>query len=111
MKRILYSLLLIFCVSSLAFSADITFSGKVIDAQTKEPLPGATITIQDLKISAITDLNGVFSFKRIPDQGKFLIQISYLGYKYLNKTIDFSTTKSIVFEIVERTISNLPSRR
>lgn len=99
MKSIFYSLLLFFCATSLAYSADVTFTGKVIDAQTKEPLPGATITIQDLKISAITDINGTFSFKRIPEKGKFLVQVSYLGYKYLNKTIDFATTKNIIFEL------------
>jgi iron complex outermembrane receptor protein len=99
MKHLLYSLLLVFCTTSIVYSADITFTGKVVDAQTKEPLPGATITIQDLKISAVTDLNGIFSFKRIPNQGKFLMQVSYLGYKYINKTIDFATTKSTVFEL------------
>ncbi|MBD3750472.1 MAG: TonB-dependent receptor [Sphingobacteriales bacterium] len=99
MKRLLYCLIFVLTTLSYAYSADITFSGKVIDAQTKTPLPGATLTITDLKISTITDLNGNFSFNRIPDKGSFLIQVSYLGYKYLNKTINFATTKSMVFEL------------
>ena len=44
-------------------------------------------------------LNGKFSFNRIPDKGSFLVQVSYLGYKYLNKTIDFGIIKTIVFEL------------
>lgn len=84
-----------FCTSHI-FAADIIFSGKIIDAQTKEALPGASITIQDLKVSALADVNGNFKFSRIPENGKFLVQVSYLGYKYLNKTINFSTTSTIV---------------
>lgn len=99
MKRLFYCLIFVLTTISYAYSADITFSGKVIDAQTKQALPGATITIEDLKISAVTDLNGKFSFNRIPDKGSFLVQVSYLGYKYLNKTIDFGTTKTMVFEL------------
>ncbi|OAQ38525.1 energy transducer TonB [Pedobacter psychrophilus] len=99
MKRILYVLIGLFIGFSNAHAADIIFTGKVIDAKTKEPLPGATITIQDLKISAVADINGKFSFNRIPDKGKFLVQISYLGYKYQNQTIDFAITKNIIFEL------------
>jgi iron complex outermembrane receptor protein len=99
MKRILYVLIAVFIGFSNAHAADITFSGKVIDAQSNEPLPGATVTIQDLKISAQADINGKFSFNRIPDKGNFLVQISYIGYKYQNQTIDFATTKSITFSL------------
>ncbi|MBC7655444.1 MAG: TonB-dependent receptor [Oligoflexus sp.] len=99
MNRILYVLIVLLIGFSNAYSAVITFSGKVIDAQTKEPLPGATVTIQDLKISALADINGVFNFNRIPDKGKFLVQVSYLGYKYQNQTIDFATTKNITFAL------------
>ncbi len=99
MKRIIYSLTVMLFTFSLAHSADRLFTGKVIDAQTKSPLLGATITIQDLKTSAITDINGNFNFNRIPEKGIFLVQVSYLGYKYLNKKIDFSLVKNIVFEM------------
>ncbi|WP_017257123.1 TonB-dependent receptor [Pedobacter arcticus] len=103
MNRILYSLALFLCVSN-TYAADITFSGKIIDAQTKEVLPGANITIQDLRVSTISDMNGKFSLNRIPENGKFLVQVSYLGYKYLNKTIDFATTQSFVFELQQSRI-------
>jgi iron complex outermembrane receptor protein len=99
MKLIIYSLAFTLFSFSVAFSADRAFTGKVIDSQTKEPLPGATITITDLKTSAITDTQGNFSFSRIPEKGKFLVQISYLGYKYQNIVIDFSISKTHVFEL------------
>ncbi len=103
MNRIIYSLVLLLWASS-SYAADVIFSGRIIDAQTKEALPGASITIQDLKVSTVADINGKFTFNRIPETGKFLVQVSYLGYKYLNKTINFSTTQSFVFELEESRI-------
>lgn len=99
MNRILYSLTFVLFTISIAFSADRSFTGKVIDAQTKDPLTGATITILDLKTNANSDVNGNFNFNRIPDKGKFLVQVSYLGYKYQSKLIDFAQVKSIIFEM------------
>ena len=82
-----------------AFSANQSFDGKVIDAHTKLPLQGAAVAIHDLKTNAITDDNGYFNFNRMPDKGKFLVQVSYLGYKYQSKWIDFSNTRSVIFEM------------
>ena len=99
MRLISISLLFVFFTFFDAFSADQSFKGKVIDAQTKLPLPGAAVSIQDLKTNAITDFNGNFIFNRIPDKGKFLVQVSYLGYKYQSKWVDFTTTRTIIFEM------------
>ena len=99
MKQFFLSLSLVVFSFFTALSADITFTGKVIDAQTKNPLPGAAITIQDLKTSAVTDNEGNFVFSRIPAKGYFLVQVSYLGYKYQARNIDFSKTNSIIFEM------------
>lgn len=73
--------------------------GKVTDAQTKQALPGANITIPDLKVNALANVNGEFSFSHVPSKGKFLVQVSYLGYKYQNRTVDFSNSESLNFEL------------
>ncbi|MBC7744240.1 MAG: TonB-dependent receptor [Flavobacterium sp.] len=73
-----------------AFSSLRTVSGKVIDANTKEALAGATISIPDLRISSIADMNGEFTFRNVPAKGKFLIEVTYLGYKTLTRNIDLS---------------------
>ena len=99
MKQFFLSLSLIIFSFFTALSADIILTGKVIDAKTKNPLPGATITIQELKTSAVTDNDGNFVFNRIPAKGNFLVQVTYLGYKYQVRTIDFATTNAIIFEM------------
>jgi iron complex outermembrane receptor protein len=71
--------------------------GKITDAQTKTALPGATISIPDLRKSAVADQNGNFILKNAPVRGKFLIQISYIGYKTITQTIDFGKQDPMEF--------------
>ena len=57
-----------------------TISGRVIDAQTNEPLIGVSIYPEDTtNLGAITDLDGNFTMDNFPDGEK--VVISYIGYK------------------------------
>ena len=106
-KRIyFYMVVLLFTLSATTlFAAEtITFSGKVIDAKSKAGLPGASVSIPDLRISVITDANGEFSISSAPTRGRFLIQIRYIGYKTLTESVDFSKSASVVFEMEESVI-------
>ncbi|MGN7203367.1 TonB-dependent receptor [Pedobacter sp. SAFR-022] len=106
-KRIyFYMVVLLFTLSATTlFAAEtITFSGKVIDARSKAGLPGASVSIPDLRISVITDANGEFSISSAPTRGRFLIQIRYIGYKTLTESVDFSKSAAVVFEMEESVI-------
>lgn len=106
-KRIYFYMVVLLCMLStnpLLATETITFSGKVIDAATKAGLPGASVSIPDLRISVITDANGEFSISSAPTKGRFLIQIRYIGYKTLTETVDFSKSASVVFEMEESVI-------
>lgn len=54
-------------------------SGKVMDAQTGEPLPGANVLIKGTGIGASTDLDGRYSIENVPT-GADTIRVSYIGY-------------------------------
>lgn len=101
-----YIVVLLFSMSATSlFAAEtIEFNGKVIDAFTKESLPGANVSIPDLRISLITNADGGFFIKNAPTRGTFLIQVSYLGYKTLTQTVDFSKGAALVFELHESVI-------
>jgi iron complex outermembrane receptor protein len=98
MKSIILYLLLFLSVSS-ASAKLVSLEGKVIDGQTNESLPGALITIPDLKISVVTNSSGQFEFNNIPEKGKFLVEIRYIGYKTQIETIDFSLKTPLIFKL------------
>lgn len=98
MKPVILYLCLLFSYTSV-YAKLIPIEGKVIDGNTKESLPAAIVTIPDLKISVATDINGKFIFPEMPDKGKFLIEIRYVGYKTLIQIIDLSMKQDLVYEL------------
>jgi hypothetical protein len=56
----------------------ITFSGMIMDSQTKEPLPGAYITIPSAGRGTLSDAKGYFLLAVFPGD---TIVFSYLGFK------------------------------
>ena len=54
-------------VCSLGGHAQFNLSGKVLDAQTKEPLAGATVQCVEQNQNAIADVGGKFNFKNLFD--------------------------------------------
>nr|WP_294897020.1 TonB-dependent receptor [uncultured Pedobacter sp.] len=82
MKKILlfYVLLLLGSSSSLLYAQSSSVSGKITDKQTGEPLIGAAITVKGEKSSTLTDINGQFALKNLPNTGILTLNVSYLGY-------------------------------
>ena len=76
-KRILFWLLLAMC--SLHVTAQTQIKGRVIDGTLNEPLIGASIQVPGTTVGTVADLDGNFAFE-LPE-GKFLIQVSMIGYK------------------------------
>lgn len=62
--------------------------GEILDRETKEPLIGATVYVEEYKTGTATDLNGKFKVK-LPE-GKFTLTFSYIGYKSEQRNIQVS---------------------
>lgn len=99
MKSIILYLFIIFSSFS-ALAQQISLQGKVIDGQSKESLPGALITIPDLKLSVVSDNSGQFVFNNIPEKGKFLVEVKYIGFKTLILRHDFSSRTTLILELL-----------
>jgi len=99
MKFKLVSLVLLISICQYTYASILAVTGRVIDATTKTTLPGATVSIPDLKITAITDINGQFTFKSLPARGKLLIQVQYVGYKTVSQLVDLSANNPLVFAL------------
>ncbi len=85
-------------IASVSFAQN-TFKAKVIDAENKQSLFAATISIDSLQLGASTDTAGFITIKNIPD-GKFQIHFRYIGYEELKKNIQFPLANpNQIFEI------------
>ncbi len=61
-------------------------SGKIIDKQSGEALPGANVTIEGKNLGRATNTNGSFQFPPIP-VGNYTLRVDYLGYQPLKAQV------------------------
>ena len=100
MKKILLFLVVLLSVFTCANAADVAeLKGRITDAQTQAGLPGATISIPDLNKSALAGADGEFIFRNAPAHGKFLVQVRYIGYGTITKTVDFANPGTLDFAL------------
>lgn len=84
--KFIYTALLLLC-STLSWAQN-SFTAIVEDADSNEPLPGATVQIEGTDIGAVADLNGKVSLNAIPD-GTHTLLFSYVGYESRQQEILF----------------------
>lgn len=86
MKRLfLYFLLLGLAVPALG-AGPLRISGKVCDAQTEEPVPGAIVQLDENYLWAVTDEKGAFTLEGI-QKGTYDLEVSCLGYNTTRRTL------------------------
>ncbi len=73
--------------ASAASSQSNTLAGRVTDAETGAPLPGASVAIPSLSRGASTDVDGRFSITSLPT-GPLRVVVSFLGYRSEVRTVD-----------------------
>jgi len=61
--------------------------GKVVDADTRQPLVGASVMIADLKTGVVTREGGLFQFNNYAP-GKHLLEVSHIGYGTLSEYVE-----------------------
>lgn len=66
-------------------AAQFSLSGKIMDAQTGETLPGASISIEKTSIKTASDVGGNFVFRNLK-AGSYSLVISYIGYEQMRET-------------------------
>lgn len=84
--------LLALCASSPLFAQTVSITGKVVDAQDKTPIPGATITVKSTGKTFMTDSTGSFTINIQP--GAQLL-VSFVGYVSSNENVAGRTSLTI----------------
>ena len=108
MKRILFIFFFI-AVAAAAFgstpksgnedNAYRTFSGKVIDANTNEPLTGVLVTIEGTNFEGYTDFDGNFFITNVPN-GKYNISANMVSYQGVSlRSVDIAKSSSFTFKL------------
>lgn len=96
MKKIaIFSIL--FWIGMMSISAQ-TISGNLSDFETNVTLPGVNIYLPELKKGVVSDVNGNFTLK-LGRKGTYKLQISYVGYDIILKTILVENDTVIDFKL------------
>ncbi|MEO7048789.1 MAG: carboxypeptidase-like regulatory domain-containing protein, partial [Ferruginibacter sp.] len=102
--RILFFVIPFLIFSTAIFAQSNKIEGKVIDADTRSPLSGVSISVKNSEVGTITDANGNFSLNA-PKDSKILV--SFVGYNSAeinssqkNVTIQLNSVTQHLNEIV-----------
>ena len=91
MKKLYF--LFTFLSITLVTVAQHAISGVVVDAETGQPLQGASVFAQNTTIGAITDSEGVFRLSL--GRGGYEINITYTGYQNAQRNVVAGTTDTL----------------
>ena len=88
-RNVFQSFLLILTIIFIILPIDVfaaagSITGKVLDSETNEPLPGANIVILGTLYGASADLEGYFFIQHVPP-GRYSIRVSMIGYRSFTK--------------------------
>lgn len=75
-----------------------TIKGQLTDAITKETLPGVNIYLPEIKKGVVSDVDGNFYIK-LARKGTYKLQISFVGYDIILKTVNVEEDLTLNFEL------------
>ncbi len=88
MKKLLLFIMSIIFSGSLFAQGQIT--GRVVDEDSGEPLPGANALIAGTTIGSISDLDGNYTITNVPEGNQVLV-ISYVGYEPVEMRVNVTS--------------------
>ena len=91
-----FSMITFLLLSLTSFAQQKKVNGIVLDAKSNNPLEGATVEINNRKISTLTNANGKFEIM-VPT-GEIVLKVSFVGYQTREIPLNGQTTISIDLE-------------
>ncbi len=90
MKKLQMLLALLCMTIGMAVAQVTKVTGVVVDADTDEPIIGASVLVKGTTIGTITDIDGKYTIENIPSGSKSLV-ISFVGMR----TVEVAITTSV----------------
>lgn len=98
---IIFSLVFVL-TTSIAFSATVgKITGRVVDKETGDPLPGCNIIISGTTMGAATDIDGYYIIINVPPGG-YSVKASMIGYQQIQQndvSVSMDKTTTVNFEL------------
>ena len=82
-----------------------SLSGKITGVHTNSPLHGASVYIPDLKAGTSADEGGNYALRNLP-AGRYLVEVSFVGFSSIVETIDLNTNTQKDFVLTPSLIEN-----
>ncbi len=100
LKYIYYFFLYLFFISYTIVSAQkVQINGKVIDAQTEEPIGLVRVLLKDSALGKETNMDGEFTFE-LPKNRTYVFKVTYYGYKEKLDTLTVGENNIDDFQII-----------
>ena len=80
-----------------------TLTGTVTDKADGKTIIGATVSVPDIRVGSITDVNGHYVLNNLP-RGIYLVQVSYIGYATYTQKVDLTKTAEFNVQLQASTI-------
>lgn len=93
--RLLLSVIFLFLLPLGAHAQMASIEGYVYDEESKEPIIGANVFINNSTIGSATDLKGYYQISKVP-MGKFELVVTYISHK--SQTIPISITDNSAYK-------------
>lgn len=72
--------------------------GRIVEFETSQPLPGASVFIVELKRGAQSDENGYYRFSGLP-AGKYTLQVSFVAFTSENVTVNVNSNREATYDV------------
>ena len=100
MKQLYFFLVCLFVTTISLAQTSGTIKGKLVDSVGKQSLKDASITVLEskdstLEVFGLAKPDGSFELRNI-SFGKMLVQITFQGYRPINKTVTFGKENAVV---------------
>ncbi|WP_294818499.1 TonB-dependent receptor [uncultured Flavobacterium sp.] len=76
-----------------------TIKGRIVETETSEPLPFASVLVEGTQIAANSDESGHYALPNIPE-GNYVLVVSYVGYKTNSVPVEVEAGKTKDYDVV-----------
>ena len=100
-KKIITMILFLFLVGSVYAGVTGKIAGRIVDAETMQPLPGVNVMVEGTMMGAVTDITGNYIILNVP-VGTYRLKASMMGYSAIiveNIRVSIDLTTKVDFNL------------